>query len=686
MKIARRNEQYIKMHCLLSISVILCYILLVMINTASPKAQVGNDSNPCSLSIAATGGNTVTCNFGLTPEQLRQVTGATVNGATGPFIDRITEISKTLGVTQDAAKALLKIVGEDPNIPDDKLASALSKVAGDYKKLQAQAAALNPENPTARALVKQAGPEIDAGHLDRAHELLRQATQAQIAAVQEARKLSEQAQAAEDAQMLGAASSTAAEGEIAITERQFAQAAEFFKEAASYVPVNHPTERIVYVNRQAGALYKQGYELGDNDALRNASDLYRIALQAQSRERVPSDWARTQANLGDSLTAIGEREAGTTGLEEGIAAYRAALEVQTHESAPLDWARTQASLGNALVALGERESGTARLEDAILAYRAALEVQTRERVPLDWARTQTSLSNALVILGERESGTARLVEAVAEYRAALQELTREQVPLDWARTQASLGNALVALGERESDAARLVEAVEAYRAALQELTRERVPLDWARTQAKLGNALVALGERGSSTARLEEAVQAYRAALQELTRQRVPLDWAITQDNLGNTLAALGEMQGVTAPLEDAIVAYRAALEELTRERVPLYWAATQNHLGNALEALGEQQGGTERLEQAVAAYRAALQERTRERVPLQWAASFGGQGVALTRIADRKNNLVIAETGMRQIQTAYEVARLGGDQQLLAEYSAQLEKAGAIRDRLKGK
>ena len=40
---------------------------------------------------------------------------------------------------------------------------------------------------------------------------LHEATQAQIAAAQEARKLREQAQAAEDVQMLGAAGSTAAE-------------------------------------------------------------------------------------------------------------------------------------------------------------------------------------------------------------------------------------------------------------------------------------------------------------------------------------------------------------------------------------------------------------------------------------------------------------------------------------------
>jgi hypothetical protein len=117
-------------------------------------------------------------------------------------------------VTEDAAKTLLKIVGEDSDVPEDRLAEALGKAAIDYQRLQAQLAALKPDNPTAKALVEQAKSETDAGHFEHAHELLRQATQAQIAAAQKAHKLQEQAQAAEDAQMLGAASSTAAEGSM----------------------------------------------------------------------------------------------------------------------------------------------------------------------------------------------------------------------------------------------------------------------------------------------------------------------------------------------------------------------------------------------------------------------------------------------------------------------------------------
>ena len=71
------------------------------------------------------------------------------------------------------------------------------------------------------------------------------------------------------------------------------------------------------------------------------------------------------------------------------------------------------------------------------------------------------------------------------------------------------------------------------------------------------------------------------------------------------------------------------------------------------LGRLGERESGTARLEEAVAAYRAALEELTRERVPLQWAASLGNQGVALMLIADRTNDVVVAETAVRQIETA---------------------------------
>jgi tetratricopeptide (TPR) repeat protein len=350
-------------------------------------------------------------------------------------------------------------------------------VANDYKHLQAQAAALNPENPIARNLVSQAKTEIEAGHLEHAHELLHQATQAQIAAAQQARQLRAQAQLAEDSEMLGAASSTATEGDVALTERHYTQAAELFGQAAGYVPAGHLADHLGYLDRQAYALERQGDERGDNDALNNSIQLYRQILEETTRERVPLDWAMTQHNLGNALKALGERQSGTAQLEAAIAAYRAVLEELTRERVPLDWAATQNNLGLVLERLGQRQSGTAQLEAAVAAYRAALEERTRERVPLDWAATQNNLGNALERLGERQSGTAQLETAVAAYRAALEETTRERVPLDWAATQNNLGLTLATLGQRQSGTAQLEAAVAAWNACLT-VTATVWPSEW----------------------------------------------------------------------------------------------------------------------------------------------------------------------------------------------------------------
>jgi Tetratricopeptide repeat len=57
-----------------------------------------------------------------------------------------------------------------------------------------------------------------------------------------------------------------------------------------------------------------------------------------------------------------------------VAACRAALQEQTQKRVPLDWAATQNNLGNALRTLGERESGTTRLEEAVTVMKQAWNV------------------------------------------------------------------------------------------------------------------------------------------------------------------------------------------------------------------------------------------------------------------------------------------------------------------------
>jgi tetratricopeptide (TPR) repeat protein len=135
-------------------------------------------------------------------------------------------------------------------------------------------------------------------------------------------------------------------------------------------------------------------------------------------------------NLGLALTMLGERESGTAHLEQAVTAYRAALEENTRDRVPLEWARTQSNLGYALESIGERESGTPRLEEAVATYRAALQEWTRDRVPLDWARTQSYLGLALERLGEREAETKHLEEAMAAFDDCL-SVTQSTWPIEW---------------------------------------------------------------------------------------------------------------------------------------------------------------------------------------------------------------------------------------------------------------
>ena len=55
-------------------------------------------------------------------------------------------------------------------------------------------------------------------------------------------------------------------------------------------------------------------------------------------------------------------------------------------------------------------------------------------------------------------------------------------------------------------------------------------------------------------------------------------------------------------------------------------------------------------------------------------------------QIADRSNDTAMAAIAFEHIQTAVETLRSGGHQQWAAEFEAQLLKAQAVRDRLKGK
>ena len=466
--------------------------------------------------------------------------------------ENIVLLKEKLDLNERQVRAALGILGEN-DIPPERLAAKLVEIAERFKSLQATASAQPGDDPKIATLKADAQKAVEAGELTKADALLADVETEQRRAL--------------DRLAVNAAETSARRGEIALTRLRYSEAATHFANAAGVFPPNSAYEdkRIGYLMREAHARYRQGRELGDNDALRASIGQFKRLVEMTPRERVPRAWVNVQNSLGRALERLGEREGETTTLEGAVFAYREALKEATRERAPRQWASTQNSLGFALYRLGERDAGTAKLQDAVFAYREALKERTRERAPLAWATIQNNLGLALSRLGEREGGTAKLEEAVFAYREALKEATRERAPLQWASTQNNLGSALYRLGEREGGTAKLEEAVFAHREALKEATRERAPLQWAMTLNNLGMGLSLLGAREGRIVKLEEAVAVYREALKEHTRERVPLDWARTQNNLGLALFHLGEREAGTTNLEEAVVAFREALKERTR-------------------------------------------------------------------------------------------------------------------------
>ena len=73
---------------------------------------------------------------------MKELTEAAARGATGPLTSAIVDLSKRLRITEDATKTL-RIVGEQ-DVPLERLAETLNRVANDYKRRQAQSASDDP--------------------------------------------------------------------------------------------------------------------------------------------------------------------------------------------------------------------------------------------------------------------------------------------------------------------------------------------------------------------------------------------------------------------------------------------------------------------------------------------------------------------------------------------------------------
>ena len=166
--------------------------------------------------------------------------------------------------------------------------------------------------------------------------LLLRAREQDVAAARQTEQLAQQAQEVAERRLLRVAESEERRGDLAMTRLRYGDAAESYAVAASFLPPSLSDHHSFLLSQQAAALFRQGDELGDNAALRQAIKMYGDALTERTRERVPLDWAMTQNNLGNALRTLGERQSGTARLEEAIATWEACLIVGASVWPP-DW-------------------------------------------------------------------------------------------------------------------------------------------------------------------------------------------------------------------------------------------------------------------------------------------------------------------------------------------------------------
>ncbi len=284
---------------------------------------------------------------------------------------------------------------------------------------------------------------------------------------------------------------------------------------------------------------------------------FQNALKILRQDKQPEDWATTQNNLGLALFHLAERTSDLSKevahWNESIDAFDAALQIRTREKVPAEWAMSQANLAGALQHLGNRfddDHAIKYLKHSRALYAETLEIIDPEGSPQVWALVQESIDSVLIDLADRSSGL-QAIDYLKQSLLALNSVLRIQnsatLPRTWGKIQSDLGVALLGLAQRTEGSEALDyfnKCMIAFNWALQVRTLKYFPQDWAETNNYRCIALTMLGERSQgklSIDYLQQAADGFRRVLEIWTRDEQPQQWAEAQGNLDRVLRSLAK-------------------------------------------------------------------------------------------------------------------------------------------------
>jgi Flp pilus assembly protein TadD len=166
--------------------------------------------------------------------------------------ERFQRLSEELGVTKAALSSFFKIL-KQKHIPPEDLDNKLGEIARNYKTLQEKLTRFSSDDPAVATLKRQAKESLEAGEFDRAEAQLNEASEKEVEAAIRMQEIAHRC-------FLCAAVSKAENGNLKYMQLEFAEAAEYFRQAAELVPAGEELALAVYLNQQGRmAIYAGDY-------------------------------------------------------------------------------------------------------------------------------------------------------------------------------------------------------------------------------------------------------------------------------------------------------------------------------------------------------------------------------------------------------------------------------------------
>jgi len=167
------------------------------------------------------------------------------------------QLSEKYHVTKSALKSFFKIL-EQKQVPSEDLDSTLREIAKRYKELLAKVDTLKSNDEAIKLLITQAKQALENGEFDKAESLFNQAKKQSIESAKRRLALIKEQQAIAEQELLLAAESAAANGQLKESQLAYEEVGDYYQEAADLLPTGNEEIFVAYLEKVVDNYYLAG--------------------------------------------------------------------------------------------------------------------------------------------------------------------------------------------------------------------------------------------------------------------------------------------------------------------------------------------------------------------------------------------------------------------------------------------